>query len=73
VLNSSQAQKKQAELGQLKSSLRTAHTSGETLADQLAAAKANSVFNRHRLFALGKEATATQAFIAELPKRVGVL
>jgi len=73
VLNSGLAHKKQEELNQLKSSIQNADAISDTLTNKLAAAKESSILNRHRLFSLGNDETASQTFIAELPQRIGLI
>ncbi len=68
VIGSSVAEAKKQELRKLQQKIQ--ETAPEALAEVLAAAKANPVFNQHRLFARQGEPTSTQTFLDELPQRV---
>lgn len=68
VVGSAVAEEKKHELRKLQQKIR--ETAPESLAEVLASAKANPVFNQHRLFARQGAPTSTQTFIDELPERV---
>ncbi|WP_131778175.1 hypothetical protein [Legionella bozemanae] len=67
------ANAKKEELQQLKTKVRET-TSNDSLNKVLTEAKNNSVYNRHRLFAMqDDEPTTTKEFIEALPERVNVI
>ncbi|WP_040536444.1 hypothetical protein [Legionella drancourtii] len=68
ILGNSIAEEKKQELRKLQQKIR--EIAPESLAEVLTAAKANPVFNQHRLFAEQGEPTRTQIFLDELPERV---